>query len=678
MRVHILCILSLLIAANLQAQTKDSLQNVVLSEVEVIGYEGQMRLLETSGGLSIVDQNILGTYDDASVVFPMNSVPGIRFEERSPGSYRIAIRGSSLRAPFGVRNVKVYWNEIPFTRPTGESPLNLLDPTNFGRVEILKGPTGSIYGAGTGGVILISSAKPAKAGTSLQLSDSWGSYGMHRFNGSIYHNGTSGFITASYARHRSDGYRDNSSLSRDVLHLEGEMNVSSNNRLSFNLLHTKLDYEIPGGLTYQQFKENPRQQRPGLITNRPRGNSKNLLAGITGKFLFNNNLGNTTTLYGNYEVFENYFFDVRAEDRLSFGGRTKFFYNKNNLDITLGSEFQKGLDEARNFMNDLGDMGALNFDDDLRTKQFIAFTKLEYSLPENFRLHFGVSYNYLKYDINRLADNLTDSTYRIKQSFDPQWIPRLGLVKEFANQLSMHFSVSLGYSPPVIEEVRTNEGSLALDLQPEKGINYELGLRGNLFQRKLDFDITTFYFRLDKTIVQRQSPRGTTLFDNAGNTHQRGFELLTTWYIMQNSNLIKNLKLQTSYTYHNFIFDEYFKSGNDFSGNELTGVSPHVLNMVLSLTSSRGWYFSSTYNLTDRIPLNDANTVYSKLFHVLLMKVGYQFKIRNYTIDVFVGSNNLTNQKYSLGNDLNAFGDRYYQPTADRVFYGGLKASVSY
>ncbi|MEJ0103149.1 MAG: hypothetical protein WDO19_11585 [Bacteroidota bacterium] len=44
----------------------------------------------------------------------MNNTPGVRMEERSPGSYRLNLRGSTLRSPFGVRNVKVYlgWNSI--------------------------------------------------------------------------------------------------------------------------------------------------------------------------------------------------------------------------------------------------------------------------------------------------------------------------------------------------------------------------------------------------------------------------------------------------------------------------------------------------------------------------------------------------------------------------------------
>ena len=80
-------------------------------------------------------------------------------EERSPGSFRLAIRGSSLRSPFGVRNVKVYWNGIPFTDAGGNTYLNLFDFNSIANIEVIKGPGGSMYGAGTGGVVLLESPR---------------------------------------------------------------------------------------------------------------------------------------------------------------------------------------------------------------------------------------------------------------------------------------------------------------------------------------------------------------------------------------------------------------------------------------------------------------------------------------------------------------------------------------
>jgi iron complex outermembrane receptor protein len=43
--------------------------------------------------------------------------------------------------------------------------------------------------------------------------------------------------------------------------------------------------------------------------------------------------------------------------------------------------------------------------------------------------------------------------------------------------------------------------------------------------------------------------------------------------------------------------------------------------------------------------------------------------------ELFIGADNLLDEKYSLGNDLNAFGGRYYNASPPRNYYIGLKAS---
>ncbi|MDZ7606637.1 MAG: TonB-dependent receptor plug domain-containing protein [Cyclobacteriaceae bacterium] len=128
---------------------------LLMSDITVIGYEDNRKLNEIAAAYAIAPAATFRRFGDDSMVRPMNTLPGIRFEERSPISYRVSIRGSLLRAPFGVRNVKVYWNGIPFTDPNGNSPLNAIDMNNIGSVEVIKGPAGSVFGAGMGGVLNI-------------------------------------------------------------------------------------------------------------------------------------------------------------------------------------------------------------------------------------------------------------------------------------------------------------------------------------------------------------------------------------------------------------------------------------------------------------------------------------------------------------------------------------------
>src|SRR6187402_1260523 len=127
----------------------------ILKEVVISAYEQNRKLLNIPAPVSFVGKSQLERYNNTSILPALNTIPGVRMEERSPGSYRLNIRGSSLRSPFGVRNVKVYLNDIPFTEPGGSTYLNLLGFYNINSVEILKGPSGSLYGGGSGGAVLI-------------------------------------------------------------------------------------------------------------------------------------------------------------------------------------------------------------------------------------------------------------------------------------------------------------------------------------------------------------------------------------------------------------------------------------------------------------------------------------------------------------------------------------------
>jgi iron complex outermembrane recepter protein len=131
-----------------------------LSEVTVTGYETNRPLAETAGAIGLLNSREINRFNTTSLVPALNTLPGVRMDERATASYRLSIRGSSLRAPFGVRNVKLYLNDIPLVEANGTIPLNLFDAGTIGRVEVIKGPAGSTYGAGTGGTVLLQTLRP--------------------------------------------------------------------------------------------------------------------------------------------------------------------------------------------------------------------------------------------------------------------------------------------------------------------------------------------------------------------------------------------------------------------------------------------------------------------------------------------------------------------------------------
>ena len=156
----------------------------------------------------------------------LNTLPGVRADERSPGSYRLAIRGSAIRSPFGVRNIKTYWNELPLTDAGGNTPLNALDVRALGRIEVIKGPSGSLYGAGTGGTILFSGLAVPANKSSVEVSALGGSYGLYGNGIALQTGKNNSAISLNYNHLQSDGYRDQSAVVRDNLSLIGSFSVS--------------------------------------------------------------------------------------------------------------------------------------------------------------------------------------------------------------------------------------------------------------------------------------------------------------------------------------------------------------------------------------------------------------------------------------------------------------------
>ena len=105
----------------------DSSDTRPLHEVVVKAYEQNRKLIDVGAPVGVVSKAVTRPFRQYQHS-PRDEYghPGVRMEERSPGSYRLNIRGSSIRSPFGVRDVKIYYNEIPLTDPGGNTYLNEL------------------------------------------------------------------------------------------------------------------------------------------------------------------------------------------------------------------------------------------------------------------------------------------------------------------------------------------------------------------------------------------------------------------------------------------------------------------------------------------------------------------------------------------------------------------------
>src|SRR5690606_15003272 len=119
----------------------------------VTAYSGNKSSKETAGAITHISGPQFRQGSSVSMQSALNSVPGVRMDQSTLSESRISIRGNGVRSPWGIRNIKIYINDIPLTEADGTSRIEALDVNYLGRAEIIKGPASSIYGAGTGGVI---------------------------------------------------------------------------------------------------------------------------------------------------------------------------------------------------------------------------------------------------------------------------------------------------------------------------------------------------------------------------------------------------------------------------------------------------------------------------------------------------------------------------------------------
>src|SRR5690606_8225943 len=186
-----------------------------------------------------------------------NTLAGIRMEERSPGSYRLAMRGSLIRSPFGIRNIKIYLDEFPLTDAGGNTYLNLIDPASISSIHVLKGPDGSLYGANSGGVIRIQPKGFNVNQNQGSLLLSGGSFGLFQEQLSVQRKVNDKYsFSVDQSFTRSDGYRENSVLNKKTFQTAHKWQYSKNNVLRFLALYSDLIYHTPGGLTESQMQEN--------------------------------------------------------------------------------------------------------------------------------------------------------------------------------------------------------------------------------------------------------------------------------------------------------------------------------------------------------------------------------------------------------------------------------------
>lgn len=678
---HIIFFIGCFVFTNSLAQKSiDTTMSGTLDSVVVTAfrnaYNGQWLPVSTARISSTTfTQEVNGTLLPA-----FNTVAGVRMEQRSEGSYRIAIRGSSLRSPFGIRNVKVYWNDIPFTDPTGNTYLNILPTALLNSVDIIKGPVGASYGHGTGGAVLLQSnfVTDSLLQTNASIHLRAGSFGFLGQDVRVTLQQKNLHQTFFISNEKIDGWRDQSGAAKKNISWLATLKKNKHT-LKGMVLFTNLMYQTPGGLTLTQMQQNPRWARqatatlPSAVTQQAAVYNKTLMGAFYHNYQFTKNINWQNFIVGASTQFKNPFitnYETRDEKNASYGSHISFHARPlfGDFKLVIGGEWQVQDAAINNYGNKQGLRDTLQFADLITTKQGFYFANASLRFQKKWLIALGISNAYIDY---RYARNTVLTETAESKSNQGLIAPQMGVSYAVSKNKNLYFQISKGFSPPTLAEIRPSDGLFYKNLLPEYGWNFELGVKGLALQNKFRYEIAVYHFAIKDAIVRQNNNAGVEYFVNAGSTRQAGAELQFN-YITQ-FHKVHQLQVLIGYAFQPYLFVQYSQAGANFNGNEVTGNAKHQLASSVTYDYKKKLSVFVKLQSLSSIPLTDANDVYAAAYQLVQSGISINHKQFRY----FFSIDNLLNSSYSLGNDINAAGRRYYNPSSPRSYMLGISAQMA-
>lgn len=660
----------LLLPFALSGQTRDSI--ATLEELSLDAFQRPISKLTSTKSFALTTPLLMAQNPGDRLLESLNLLPGVSMEQRSPGSYRLALRGSSLRSPFGVRNVKIYLDEFSLTEASGGSSLNLIDPSFIRSMALYKGPEAGDFGATTGGTAILHT----KADNSLGLS--LGSYGA--FSQSLSLSSTVGkhTLTLLQGYSRADNYREQSAFSRASVLLKDRIAYKEGRELGLLLLLADLDYQTPGGLTKAQALENPQSARlptPTLPSAKAQNagiQTKAALFGISHKARLSPSLSHFALVQGGYSDLKNPFitnFEKRYERQFTL--RSYLSYESKQAHWAyvgrLGIEGSSNQTNVQNYDNLGGHAGEKQNFDNLSALSGFGFSSHKLTYKNSLVLEGAVSLNFLKLGWQALYPGLEEG----QKVVSPELLPSLSALYHFNSTLALRAKLSRGSSSPTLEELRSSDQQINFSLISESGWNKELGLR-KAFGPRVFVDLTYFEFDLKNAIVKAQNEKGEDYFLNQGGAKQKGLEFALEAGPFS-LGALNQIRFYGSGSLYDFTLTNSALATETLADKEIPGVPSTSVSALLSLRVMETFGVQFTNYYRSSMYLDSKNMQGEKSSLVGQLRLSAPFRLEQSKGEVYFSLVNLYRTTQSLGYDLNAFGGRYYNPAPPSAFHLGLK-----
>jgi iron complex outermembrane recepter protein len=131
--------------------------NALLEEVTVTATKRSESLRSVAGSVTALTGEQLDTIGARNFKDYLNGLPGVQFHASTPGVSNVTLRGigtATIYPDQGQATTGIYINDIPLTDPGFALSVPDLDVFDVQRVEVLRGPQGTLFGAASlGGAV---------------------------------------------------------------------------------------------------------------------------------------------------------------------------------------------------------------------------------------------------------------------------------------------------------------------------------------------------------------------------------------------------------------------------------------------------------------------------------------------------------------------------------------------
>ena len=626
----------------------------------------------------------------------LGAVPGLQVQNRQnyAQDLQLSIRGFGSRSTYGVRGLRIYVDGIPATMPDGQGQTSNIDIGSVDTIEVLRGPFSALYGNSSGGVINVTSQTGTQPPT-VEASSYYGSFGTWHYGmkatGAVGDGSHAGDVdyTVSTNRFTTHGYRDHSGARKNLANARLGVRINDVSKLTLLLNSVDIKANDAGGLTADEWRDNPRQSPRGDQYN-TRKNTRQTQAGLRYERQLSAQDDLSVMMYaGERETTQ--FQSIPRAPQLKpshAGGVIDLTRHYQGIDtrlthrgellvpvtLTAGLDYENMSERRKGYENfvmvngapQYGEQGALRRNERNLMWNVDPYLQTQWQLTDKLSLDAGVRYSSVWFDSNDYyitpgnGDDSGDASYH-------KWLPAGSLKYALTDAWNVYLSAGRGFETPTINELSyrsDNQSGLNFGLKPSTNDTVEIGSKTRIGNGL--FTAALFQTNTDNEIVVDSSSGGRTSYKNAGKTRRQGMELGL------DQQFGESWRLKAAWTWLDATYRTNVCDDASCDGNRIPGIARNMGYASFGYQPEQGWYAGSDIRYMSDIMANDENTAKAPSWTVVGLTTGYKWSYGRMDMDLFGRIDNLFDREYVGSVIVNESNGRYYEPAPGRNYGIGL------